>query len=447
MKGSADSGSTVRIYSTSDCSGTPLATGSAGEFSSPGITVNVPGDQTTNLRATATDAVGNASGCSAAFAYTEDSTAPATPSIADTDPDSPANDNNPEATGSGAEAGTTVRIYGDAGCIGSVLGQGAAAAFNGTTGITVSVPGDQTTSLRASATDAAGNASACSSPLSYTEDSTAPSAPSLTDTDPDSPANDNNPEVKGSAEAGSTVRLYSTSDCSGPPLGTGSPGQFSSPGITVNVPGDQTTNLRATATDAAGNASACSSALAYTEDSTPLAAPQITDTDPDSPANDNNPEVKGSTEAGVTVRIFATSDCSGPPLATGSAGQFSSPGITVNVPGDQTTNLRATATDAVGNASGCSAAFPYTEDSQPPNTVITDQPNPKTTNRVVSVKFSSTEPNSTYECRIDSTPFSPCTSPSQMNVALGQHVFRVRAIDRSGNADPTPATARFKVIR
>ena len=52
-------------------------------------------------------------------------------------------------------------------------------------------------------------------------------------------------------------------------------------------------------------------------------APSITDTDPDSPANDNNPEVKGSADSGSTVRIYSTSDCSGTPLATGSAGEFS----------------------------------------------------------------------------------------------------------------------------
>ncbi|MFI5025791.1 MAG: galactose oxidase-like domain-containing protein, partial [Solirubrobacterales bacterium] len=87
------------------------------------------------------------------------------------------------------------------------------------------------------------------------DDTTVPSSPTLTDTDPDSPANDNNPEVKGSAEAGSTVRIYSTATCSGSPLATGSAAAFTGCGITTPVPGDQTTNLRATATASAGNAS------------------------------------------------------------------------------------------------------------------------------------------------------------------------------------------------
>jgi hypothetical protein len=43
--------------------------------------------------------------------------------------------------------------------------------------------------------------------------------PLLDDADPNSPANDNQPRVKGFAEPGSTVRLYATSDCSGAPAG------------------------------------------------------------------------------------------------------------------------------------------------------------------------------------------------------------------------------------
>ena len=364
VKGSAEAGSTVRIYSTAGCTGSPLATGTAAQLSSPGITTPVPGDQTTNLRATATDGGGSTSACSSPFPYTEDSSGPAPPSITDTDPDSPSSDQNPEVKGT-ADSGSTVRIYSTATCTGTPLATGSAASFGGA-GITTPVPENQTTNLRATATDAAGNASGCSSALAYTEDSSGPAPPSITDTDPDSPSSDQNPEVKGTADSGSTVRIYSTATCTGTPLATGSAASFGGAGITTPVPENQTTNLRATATDAAGNASGCSSALAYTEDSSGPAPPFITDTDPDSPANDNNPAVKGSADSGSTVRIYSTSDCSGTPLATGSAGEFSSPGITVNVPGDQTTNLRATATDAVGNASGCSAAFAYTRTRPPP---------------------------------------------------------------------------------
>jgi hypothetical protein len=44
---------------------------------------------------------------------------------------------------------------------------------------------------------------------------------------------------------------------------------------------------------------------------------------------------------------------------------FGTPGITVSVPDNTTTSFRATATDAAGNHSGCSAPFTYVEDSTP----------------------------------------------------------------------------------
>ena len=103
---------------------------------------------------------------------------------------------------------------------------------------------------------------------SFSIDTGAPAAPSLTDTDPDSPANDNNPEVKGSAEAGSTVKIYSTAGCTGYAARKRWQRCLQRGGITTPVAGDQTTSLRATATDSANNASGCSHALAYTEDST-----------------------------------------------------------------------------------------------------------------------------------------------------------------------------------
>jgi hypothetical protein len=95
-------------------------------------------------------------------------------------------------------------------------------------------------------------------------------------------------------------------------------------------------------------------------------APRITDTDPNSPANDNAPEVKGSAEAGSTVRLFKTAGCTaGTAVALGSAAKFASPGITASVPDNTTTAFRATATDAAGNVSACSGSFTYVEDSTP----------------------------------------------------------------------------------
>lgn len=95
-----------------------------------------------------------------------------------------------------------------------------------------------------------------------------PPPPTFLGTVPPSPANDNNPEIRGQAEPGSTVRLYTTPDCSGPAAATGSADLFAAAGITVTVPDNSTTTFHATATDGAGNVSPCSpTGITYVEDS------------------------------------------------------------------------------------------------------------------------------------------------------------------------------------
>jgi hypothetical protein len=174
--------------------------------------------------------------------------------------------------------------------------------------------------------------------------------------------------------------------------------------------------------------------------------PTINDTDPDSPADDNNPEVKGSAEAGSTVRIYSTPDCAGTPVATGGRDQFDSPGITTNVPGDQTTDLRATATDRAGNTSTCSTPVAYAEDSTGPATSITEAPPRRTTKRNVKFAFSSSEAGSTFRCSFEEKPVVSCLSPWKRTVKPGRHTFEVHAVDRSGNGG-APIKTRFKVIK
>ncbi len=119
------------------------------------------------------------------------------------------------------------------------------------------------------------------------------------------------------------------------------------------------------AIDAPGNESQIVS-RSFTVDTHAPAAPQITDSDPNSPANDNAPELKGSAAAGSTVKLFKTAGCTaGTLVAQGSAAAFASPGITALVADNTTTAFRARATDAAGNISACSGAFTYVEDSTP----------------------------------------------------------------------------------
>jgi hypothetical protein len=253
-----------------------------------------------------------------------------------------------------------VRLYKAAGCTGTLLASGSDTQFK-SPGLTATVANNTTTLFRVRAIDAAGNLSPCSAARTYVEDSSPPAAPNINDTDPNSPANYNTPKVKGFAASGSIVTLYTTADCSGTPVASGSAATFASPGLGVTVADNTTTAFRATARDAAGNVSACSAARIYVEDSLPPPAPRITDTDPNSPANDNNPEVKGTAEAGSRVSIYKEYNCTGIRLGFGTAAQFASPGITVSVADNTTTLFRARAVDAAGNVSACSTSFKYVE--------------------------------------------------------------------------------------
>jgi len=105
------------------------------------------------------------------------------------------------------------------------------------------------------------------------------------------------------------------------------------------------------------------------KDLVPPSAPQLTSTDPASPSLSGTPRIRGAAEAGSTVKLYAGSGCTGTELATGSAAQLGSPGLSVAVAEGTTATFSATATDAAGNVSGCSAPISYTRihaDPPPP---------------------------------------------------------------------------------
>jgi len=88
---------------------------------------------------------------------------------------------------------------------------------------------------------------------------------------------------------------------------------------------------------------------------------------------------------------------------------------------------------------------PGTGDTTPPETTITAGPKSKTKSKTASFSFTSTEPGSTFECKLDDGAFQPCTSPRGVKVKRGKHSFQVRAKDAAGNVDPTPAEQSWKV--
>jgi hypothetical protein len=85
---------------------------------------------------------------------------------------------------------------------------------------------------------------------------------------------------------------------------------------------------------------------------------------------------------------------------------------------------------------------------QAPETTIGAAPKAKTKKRKATFEFSGTDTRAVagFECSLDGAGFAPCNSPQvYKRLKRGRHEFRVRAIDSAGNADPTPASANWKV--
>jgi hypothetical protein len=203
--------------------------------------------------------------------------------VADTEPPSPAtdlaisppsgsNDNDPELTGSG-EPDATVHVFAEADegaggvvqvpCSGQLTESGVAEG-NGRFRVVLRVADDTTTTFSVQLIDAAGNASDCSEPIVYVEDSTPPAIPVIVGTVPASPSSERSPRVAGTAEPNAAITVFLDADCSGAPAAVGEAGGDGAFSLQVTVPIGSTTALAARAADRAGNESACSAAASYT---------------------------------------------------------------------------------------------------------------------------------------------------------------------------------------
>ena len=208
--------------------------------------------------------------------------------------------------------------------------------------------------------------------------------------------------------------------------------------------------FRVRATDEAGNSATAT--RDFEVDTASPQAPVLSGTTPASPANENQPKVQGSAPAGATVKLYAGTDCSGPPLATATAAGLES-GITVSVADDSTTSFAATATSVAGSVSACSTSISYVEDSSSPQTEIDSGPTNPSFDTNAQFTFSGSDMGgsgvSSFECRLDSTQdtgWTPCDSPASFaSLADGAHDFQVRAIDLAGNADDSPATYTWSI--
>jgi N-acetylglucosamine-6-sulfatase len=195
------------------------------------------------------------------------------------------------------------------------------------------------------------------------------------------------------------------------------------------------------AIDAAGNADTTPASRGFTLD-TQAPETQITD-GPSGVTNDATLTFTfASSKAGTAFQCRVSpavdwASCTSPVALTGLA------------EGAHTFEVRAI--DAAGNRDATPASRGFTLDTQAPGTRITKRPRLRTLDRTPTLRFNALGASDLdhFECAVDARPFKLCKSPMTVRPRLSyrSHAFRVRAVDKAGNADETPARAVFKVRR
>jgi len=377
------------------------------------------------------DAAGNPS-VFASDEYTLDRTGPAPPAVTPASPD-PSNDATPTWSFSG-KAGASFECEVTRGA--TVISALAACTSPVTYDLSAQLDGAFTFQVRQIVSGLASSFAVDD----YTLDRAAPPPPSFTATSPPSPASNNTPLILGSAEASSTVRLHTDSTCTSAVAATGSAESFSSPGLGATVADNSTTTFYATATDASGNPSPCSSSsIAYTEDSTAPPVPSLTPPSPD-PGHDATPTWSFTGEPGAPF----TCELRRGAMVVSAAGACTSP-VTPDLSAepDGTYTFSVTQTDAAGNT-GPVASDHYTLDRAAPvaPTLTPVTPDPGT-DATPTWSFTG-EPGAPFTCELRRgaivvSAAGACTSPVTPDLSAepdGTYTFSVTQTDAAGNTGP-----------
>ncbi len=244
-------------------------------------------------------------------------------------------------------------------------------------GSDLSADGDTTIDASITTTDAAGNSGTATVTKTYSVDTTAPVAPTVSSFSDDTGiandniTSDNVPTFAGRAEANSVVEVL----LNGTGLGSttaNSTGDwsFSYSGIPL---ADNTYSVTATSTDAAGNSASSVTPLVVTIDANAPIAPVITtpiegDNIID-PTEQTSVLVAGTAEANTTVEVTISDEVNSLTAldTTDGSGNWTLSGkeIDVSTLNDGSLTVSATATDAAGNVS-VAATAPVTKDTTAP---------------------------------------------------------------------------------
>ncbi len=241
-----------------------------------------------------------------------------------------------------------------------------------------------------------------------------PATPVLSGTSPAGKGETTTPKVLGHADAGSSIKIYTTSECSGEAV-AGSVAELEGAGIAVTVEPESTTSFWATATDESGDTSGCSkNAVTYKQETPP-------------PPVEEGGGGEGGSEEGSGGGSGGGSDGGG--TAPSSSPTASSPAP----------DAAPAPTPTYGD--GVSYVTPVTR--------ITFGPAFKTRARRPVFRFAdaSGQPGTRFICRLDRRKWRGCASPVRLkHVGRGRHVFRVKAVNAVGAWEARPTRRRFKLV-
>ncbi|MFZ2268532.1 MAG: Ig-like domain-containing protein [Azonexus sp.] len=464
--GNAEANSIVTLYDTNGT--TLLGTGTADGSGNWSITASALSAGSHSLTAKATDTAGNTSLVSSNLNVTIDTTAPVVASVS-----VPANGsylagqtlsftvNTDEAVIVDSGSGTprlVIDMGGSAVYASYASGSGSTALVftytiqagdTDTNGISVGALQNNGGSLQ----DAAGNnltltLNSVASTAAVLVDTTAPVAPSVPDlstgSDSGNSSTDNitsntTPTFTGTAEANSTVKLYDTDGTT--LLGTTTADGSGNWSITSTTLAAGSHSLTSKATDAAGNISPASSALAITIDTAAPIAPSAPDllagsdsgsSSTDNLTNNSTPTLTGSAEANSIVTLFDTDGTTllGTTTADGS-GNWS---ITSSALTTGSHTLTTKATDAAGNVSVASSGL----------TIVIDTTAPVAPSAPDMSSGSDSGSSSTDNITSNTTPTFTGSAEANSTVKLydtdGTTLLGTSTADGSGNWSITSAT-------
>lgn len=485
LSGTAEANSVVTIFDGGTQIAVVTADGTGAWTFTPDTAL---GEGSHSFTVRATDPLGNVSAVSAPWSVVIDLTAPTVPTLDTVNDNVPGgvtgnltsgqatNDNTPTISGTG-QAGSTIYVMNNGTQLGTTT-----VDVNGNWSFTPTTPlDDGSYSLRAYATDAAGNASANSSVFAFTVDTAAPGVPVVTTVVDDvgpvtgtltsgNSTNDARPTFNGTGDVGSTVHVI----VDGNEIGTA---VVNAQGSWTFTPGtdlpDGPHAITFNATDAAGNVGTATAPFNLTVDTgvplapvistagdnvgsiqTPLSSGQSTD--------DTTPTLNGTATANATVTVYENGQPVGTVQADGT-GAWSFTPSTPLTSGSHT--WTATVTDAAGNVSPTSPGFTLIVDTAAPNAPVISQAiddvgsitgpltSGQTTDDTVPRLVGTSEPFATVKIYEGTTLVGTGTADGSgswsilltTTLASGPHSFTAQATDAAGNISVSSASFSLTV--